>query len=202
MAARVRRALSGVVAFYAFFKVIRNTRIQTSVFATHDINGPRGHAFIIEKTPAVSKRFAYAKASCGRHTSQNLSLWTKSTCSFSEVWRRGRDLNPRYLFGVYRISSPARSTTLPPLHARLGELRLRYGSEPHLHLPLAGCASPRRTWGPLRNASTYARCLRFARSARKRNHARTGQKRERILSFDGSLVNLNLRICAVCLWIL
>ena len=37
----------------------------------------------------------------------------KRHCSRS-IWRKGRDLNPRYGVTVYRISSPAHSTTLPP----------------------------------------------------------------------------------------
>ena len=32
----------------------------------------------------------------------------------SKNWRKGWDLNPRYGITVYRISSPAHSTTLPP----------------------------------------------------------------------------------------
>ena len=30
------------------------------------------------------------------------------------TWRKGRDSNPRYGRAVYRISSPAHSTSLPP----------------------------------------------------------------------------------------
>ena len=34
--------------------------------------------------------------------------------AFFIKWRKGRDSNPRYGITVYRISSPAHSTTLPP----------------------------------------------------------------------------------------
>ena len=36
--------------------------------------------------------------------------------SLSMLWRKVRDSNPRYPKGVYRISSPAHSVTLPTFH--------------------------------------------------------------------------------------
>ena len=39
-------------------------------------------------------------------------------CYFEkDWWRKGRDSNPRYGRAVYRISSPAHSTSLPPFRA-------------------------------------------------------------------------------------
>ncbi len=42
--------------------------------------------------------------------------------SGSSSWRKGRDSNPRYGITVYRISSPAHSTTLPPFPRFLSEV--------------------------------------------------------------------------------
>src|SRR5436190_24215997 len=39
-------------------------------------------------------------------------------CADRVWWRRGSDSNPRYGITVHRISSPAHSTTLPPLLIR------------------------------------------------------------------------------------
>lgn len=41
-------------------------------------------------------------------------------------WRKGWDLNPRYGITVYRISSPAHSTTLPPF--RVGRCHIVRGA--------------------------------------------------------------------------
>ena len=44
----------------------------------------------------------------------------KHVMSFSfYAWRKMRDSNPRYPKGVYRISSPAHSVTLPIFQLRL-----------------------------------------------------------------------------------
>ena len=44
----------------------------------------------------------------------------KPVMSFSfYAWRKMRDSNPRYPKGVYRISSPAHSVTLPIFQLRL-----------------------------------------------------------------------------------
>ncbi len=39
-----------------------------------------------------------------------------------ESWRKGWDLNPRYGITVYRISSPAHSTSLPPFRNERGRI--------------------------------------------------------------------------------
>src|SRR5689334_11888637 len=55
-------------------------------------------------------------------------------------WRSRWDSNPRYGITVHRISSPAHSTTLPPLLIRFAWCEGRYCSRGSLALP---CRSPK-----------------------------------------------------------
>lgn len=49
-------------------------------------------------------------------------------------WRKGWDLNPRYGITVYRISSPAHSTTLPPFQDFTAKCVDGYYNRIHLDL--------------------------------------------------------------------
>ena len=50
-------------------------------------------------------------------TNKNARLVSGHFFAKPDAWRRGWDSNPRYGITVHRISSPAHSTTLPPLQA-------------------------------------------------------------------------------------
>src|SRR5690606_29126466 len=57
--------------------------------------------------------FAFAEANASKRSKIKKS---QPTAGISIAWRRGRDSNPRYPFGVYALSRRAPSTTRTPLH--------------------------------------------------------------------------------------
>src|SRR5215468_4196573 len=62
-----------------------------------------------KKAPVYGASEGYWEGSCG-------TLW-------DHPWRKGWDSNPRYGITVYRISSPAHSTSLPPFLGFCGSLK-------------------------------------------------------------------------------
>ena len=62
----------------------------------------------------MPKSFSFRFADVRKKTEKNTGTGWKKRHSSRSIWRKGRDLNPRYGVTVYRISSPAHSTTLPP----------------------------------------------------------------------------------------
>ena len=71
-------------------------------------------------------------------------------------WRKGRDSNPRYGRPVYRISSPAHSTTLPPFHHRAVRLTAPHWLRPTLLRKVTLRRNPQRSLRIVDHSATFS----------------------------------------------
>lgn len=65
-----------------------------------------------EKAPDLSQVWGFFVPTCGGTCGESDTI-RRNACGTRVSWRKEWDLNPRYGITVYRISSPAHSTTLP-----------------------------------------------------------------------------------------
>ena len=99
------------------FRVASQTRHARAIFAARPGRSPRlAYKKLVHAEQAVHQcaGFNQTQRQVGVCTGVALTRCLENRLP-AWVWRRGWDSNPRYSRGVNRISSPAHSTTLPPL---------------------------------------------------------------------------------------
>ena len=65
----------------------------------------------------------------GKRALKSTKKGRKPTSGFLPCQRKVRDSNPRYPKGVYRISSPARSITLPTFQLKKRKRKIRFAEQ-------------------------------------------------------------------------